>query len=193
MSTGVSGIEAQQSAGARQTGGSPAEGIGVHGYWKIDVRNRDGSLASHTEFENALTGEGQSSLVNALLGANAFGPLFIRLSGSPQPCIAFDKITQTTIPSVCFIANANLTSAVQQNPSGALMLTGSTTAGNNGVIDTVSTVTILTCGAGLVPCGPVGGISSFTSFTLGGAGSPVQPIPVTVGQLIQVSVTLSFS
>jgi hypothetical protein len=31
------------------------EGIKIHGYWKIDVRDPDGKLVSHTEFENALT------------------------------------------------------------------------------------------------------------------------------------------
>jgi hypothetical protein len=30
-------------------------GVKVHGYWKIDVRNPEGKLASHTEFENSLT------------------------------------------------------------------------------------------------------------------------------------------
>jgi hypothetical protein len=31
------------------------EGVKIHGYWRIDVRNRDGSLATHVEFENSLT------------------------------------------------------------------------------------------------------------------------------------------
>jgi hypothetical protein len=30
------------------------EGIRISGYWKIDVHNRDGSLARHVEFENSL-------------------------------------------------------------------------------------------------------------------------------------------
>ncbi len=32
----------------------PHEGIAVHGYWTIDVRNPDGKLAKHMEFENQL-------------------------------------------------------------------------------------------------------------------------------------------
>jgi hypothetical protein len=31
------------------------EGINVHGHWTIEVRNPDGKVASHTEFENALS------------------------------------------------------------------------------------------------------------------------------------------
>ncbi|MGC2619647.1 MAG: hypothetical protein WA414_11440, partial [Acidobacteriaceae bacterium] len=46
-------------AGSVQTASSPSpkgahEGITVHGYWKIDVHNKDGSLAKHVEFENSL-------------------------------------------------------------------------------------------------------------------------------------------
>ena len=191
-------LQAQQPVPAqRQTGGPPAEGIGVHGYWKIDVRNPDGSLASHTEFENALTAEGQSSLVNVLLGANLFGSMNIDLNGSPAPCATIVPLLNILLPIPCFIAGTNLTAAVQGNPSGALVLTGTTTATSDGVIDVVSTKTPLTCGSGFVPCGPLfnsnGNVPSFTSFDLRDPSSPVQPIPVTTGQLIQVSVTLSFS
>jgi hypothetical protein len=38
------------------TAGQPAEGVQVHGDWKIEVRNSDGSLAKKVEFENALVG-----------------------------------------------------------------------------------------------------------------------------------------
>jgi hypothetical protein len=34
--------------------GGPHEGIKVHGHWTIEVRNSDGSLARHVEFENSL-------------------------------------------------------------------------------------------------------------------------------------------
>jgi len=42
------------------------EGIKVHGHWVIDVRNSDGTLASHTEFENALTAGGAMVLTQIL-------------------------------------------------------------------------------------------------------------------------------
>src|SRR5688572_769639 len=38
--------------------GGPREGIQVHGAWTIAIYNSDGSLASLTEFENALHEEG---------------------------------------------------------------------------------------------------------------------------------------
>src|SRR5271168_3514589 len=33
---------------------SPHEGITVHGHWTIDVKNPDGTVASHHEFENSI-------------------------------------------------------------------------------------------------------------------------------------------
>ena len=40
----------------------PLEGIKVHGHWAIDVRQPDGTLVTHTEFENALTPDGAQGL-----------------------------------------------------------------------------------------------------------------------------------
>jgi len=169
------------------------EGIGVSGYWKIDVRNPDGTLASHTEFENALTGDGQGSLVNLLFGASTVQSMGIQLVGpiDASPCVY--TILGLTIAVPCFIEGSALTSAVQVNPVGALVLTGSTTATNNGLISGVSTLTNSACGAGLVTCAPINFHTSFTGFALSGGAGSVPPIPVTAGQIVQVSVTLSFS
>lgn len=41
-------------------------GIKVHGHWTIEIRNPDGSLASHSEFENSLEGRGKSTLADIL-------------------------------------------------------------------------------------------------------------------------------
>lgn len=50
----TSDAQVNQAAAARPANG-PHEGIQVSGYWRIDIRNRNGSLARHVEFENALT------------------------------------------------------------------------------------------------------------------------------------------
>src|SRR5258708_28345998 len=44
----------------------PSDGIKVHGHWTIDVKNPDGSLASHHDFENALTTQGADVLARLL-------------------------------------------------------------------------------------------------------------------------------
>ncbi|HEY6273708.1 MAG TPA: hypothetical protein VIX19_17145 [Terriglobales bacterium] len=38
----------------KRSGGGAHEGITVHGHWTIEVRNPDGSLVRHIEFENSL-------------------------------------------------------------------------------------------------------------------------------------------
>src|SRR5579863_9178362 len=55
--------------GSARKGGH--EGIQVHGHWTIEVKNPDGIVASHTEFENSLVpaGSGQIS------GASTLGTL----------------------------------------------------------------------------------------------------------------------
>lgn len=55
-------------APARRQPGGNHEGIKVHGYWKIDVRNPDGKLVSHTEFENSLQPTGADILTGLLSG-----------------------------------------------------------------------------------------------------------------------------
>jgi hypothetical protein len=44
------------------------EGITVHGHWTIEVRNPDGKVVSHTEFENSLAPDGSVNLTSLLLG-----------------------------------------------------------------------------------------------------------------------------
>ena len=60
--------------------------IRVSGYWTIDVMNRDGSIASHTEFENALRNEGGVALAKIIGGSLSSRWLYVELAGSPSPC-----------------------------------------------------------------------------------------------------------
>ena len=180
----ASGLAAEEYT--ERAAGSRSESIGVHGGWVIDVRNADGSLAAHREFENALQPDGASALVSVLSGANAFGPMAISLDGSAHPCSLERFGIVAGLP--CIFAP---TAASQLQPTGALVLTGTVTASANGVIDVVSTLSQTSCGAGPSPCGPVSPQLTFTQFSF--AGSPIAPIQVVVGQVIQVTVTLSFS
>ncbi len=47
---------------------APKEGITVHGHWTIDVRQPDGTLVTHREFENALTAQGAALIADLLAG-----------------------------------------------------------------------------------------------------------------------------
>ena len=60
------------------------EGIKVHGHWKIVVKNPDGTVASATEFENALVtaGAGDQILSGLLTGQLTWGGMDIAIVGT---------------------------------------------------------------------------------------------------------------
>jgi hypothetical protein len=59
------------------------EGIQIHGQWTVEIRNRDGSVARHVEFENALSG-GDALLAGLLSGNLVAGSWFIYVSGEAE-------------------------------------------------------------------------------------------------------------
>ena len=74
------------SAEARKTPRGTGEGIQIHGWWTIEIRNRDGSVAKHVEFENALVNDGPALLTALLTGTSVAGSWALAVSGDPGPC-----------------------------------------------------------------------------------------------------------
>jgi hypothetical protein len=189
---------AQSTAAAPLQKASPRGSIKVSGYWKIDVRNTDGSLASHTEFENSLAFTGGDLLAEVLAGRLAIGTLFVELDGSQHPCgnqpcwiipnnpLLLGPGSPFNSPNV--FPKLNVTA--QQIAPPSLLLNGLATT-DGGTINVVRTRVILACRAAPAPCDIPGGFSlpigELTEFTL------ATPINVTTGQVVNVSVTLSFS
>ena len=64
------------------------EGIKVHGHWKIEIFNPDGTRVSITEFDNTITGQGINELVSFLGGSGVQGAWGIELGSLPAslPC-----------------------------------------------------------------------------------------------------------
>jgi hypothetical protein len=80
---------AQARAPAAPAPRGTQEGIKVHGHWTIEVRNPDGKLVSHTEFENSLVQPtGASDLVAMLFGYGAPGGYLVEVGGggTAGPC-----------------------------------------------------------------------------------------------------------
>jgi len=82
------------------------EGIKVHGHWTIEVRNPDGKLVSHTEFENALVQPGGVLNLNFLLTGGAVpGGYEIKLGSDAQgfngPC----AVINTSITSCVLVGS----------------------------------------------------------------------------------------
>lgn len=132
--------------GGLPSGGGVDEGIQVHGHWTLEVRDPDGSLVSHHEFDNALTG-GRQTLAYILTGDETVGDWTIRLScpgdqpfrdgnGSPadgyirEPCPG-----ATPLPNEFYNLNVSL------NGSEVIVLRGSAQAQAAGNITQVWTST----------------------------------------------------
>jgi len=169
----------------KQSRRGPQESIKVHGHWAIDVHNPDGSFVSRTEFENSLVQNDASPFLSQVLAHRAsVGPWAILLAntvpGGTQPCIA--TILGLTAPVPCVLSEpATLQVSVT---GGAVQLTGNTTvtAAQNTTITLVSTQ-FIQCDASC----PSGTAGQFTSRSLS------QPVSVAPGQIVQVTVTISFS
>jgi hypothetical protein len=59
--------EPQALHGEKPSAKGDREGIKVHGHWTIDVKNPDGKIASHLDFENALDGNEGADLLTGML------------------------------------------------------------------------------------------------------------------------------
>ena len=178
-------------------GGDPgSEGITVHGHWRLDIHNEDGSLDRRVEFENALVPLGAENLAMFLAGQLVPGPWAISLdseSAPLRPCAAGDTGVN------CLLQEADGDVTLDTSTAGELTLLGSVVVDNDSAIDWVRTSMSL-CGGTVSPadCGTsLGGGSAQSAFTLKTAvddpADEFEPVPVTAGQLVQVSVTLSFS
>jgi len=189
--------EVRPAATRASTGDASAEGIKVHGHWELDIYNADGELDRTVAFENALVGSGPDQLANVLGRVWTSGAWAIRLvSAATQPC------DNGTGPESCLIwelagesPNIFTTLTLDMSTAGELTLAGQATIANTTTIDAVQTEW-LNCAADVAPdaclgTATVGGGGTFTNKLL--ADTETGPVNVTEGQIVQASVTLSFS
>lgn len=203
--------------GKRQPGGNH-EGITIHGHWTIEVRNPDGKLVTHREFENGLStipGNG-ASLLSALLSHLIVGGSWAVYLEDPTQahgiqiaeansqaytsCVNLDAqngffaCSTTPLSLVGPIIAANQLVSVS---TFTLEGSGTVPASFPGTIGFVSTVTF-PCGSNLSisQCYTSGGIFgnglTFTSRTLDGLNGDPVAVPVTAGQAVAVTVVISF-
>jgi hypothetical protein len=182
------------------------EGIKVHGHWAIEVRNPDGSVVTHREFENALGLSGGSSLVAVLSrggsvgfwkiqlndpngSANAIGPCINSANNKGSDCEVIEPGWASVQGTLSFqFPTLTVSSIAQSGTSPAqLVLSGTAVASVTDSIGTVATL-LNTCPATVAPSSPCATSSQFL-FTFASANS----VNVTAGQTIAVTVTISFS
>jgi len=168
----------------------PQEGIKVHGHWVIDVRNPDGTLASHAEFENSLMPQGAETLARILgrTADNLLGWTVALLPSSGAPFGSSSGIgmwAEIYESRVAVVYGSELPwtfrSLVIAQVDATLVLKGTATASANGQINDV--VTLLNYALA---------VDDFEGHPFSGTRLPA-PIALAAGQNIQVTVTLSFS
>jgi hypothetical protein len=170
--------------------GGPREGVKVHGHWTIDVRNPDGTLASHREFENSLQSSGITTLVNSLARTQVMGLWTVVLVGTV--CVdgncSLNEPSEAVGCTECFLV-LTVSAPTSGTNNGDLVLAGSFLAPLSGVVNSVNT-RVDVCSSGVLPANcnaNLGGFLTFTAKTLSSA------VSVTSGQLVQVTVVISFS
>jgi hypothetical protein len=158
----------------------PSEGIKVHGYWTIEIRNPDGSVVSHQEFENSLMSEGRSFLAQLLGRATTVTHWYIdsglfcavpgRPTDDPRPCYIGEPVGPERTARVF----PTLTVTVMGD---TLELSGSMTAENAGTINRVEVV--------------LDSVDFGATFS----GKDLSPnsVAVAAGQIVQIKVVYSFS
>lgn len=182
--------------------GGAQEGITVHGRWVVEVQNPDGTVASRTEFNNALAG-GAQHIVSLLGKQGVAGRWVLYLSSTGSDLSPCQGGTGGTFANWCRIidsltSNPNTGNAESRDlvvtPSGSsLSLTGTITALSNGVIGRVATgFAVCTAATPIANCNVAGGGPLFSDATLGFPGKPA-PVPVVAGQIIKLTVTFTFS
>jgi hypothetical protein len=172
------------------------ETIKVEGNWTLEVRNRDGSVASVQHFQNDPTQAAQA--ISTIL-TRSYSPGYFWMSlGSNSangPCISAGNPTSCILTDPndggSFTANSSTFKTLTTSQSGfqaTITLKGSITAQRNGVVDQVDT-SIWVCPSSTPPNTPCnsGAFWPFTARTLAAA------IPLVTGQQLLVTVVLSFS
>lgn len=206
--------EAAEGAAAREktSGNGAHEGIKVHGHWSIEVRNSDGRMVTHREIENSLySGIGSIFLSSVLGRASTVGSYEIQLigatinSGGTQSVVFIDEAGSLQAGAAgvaCALApttdscSTNLTVTAA---NGALTLAGSVVLplGFGPSVNAVSTV-VQTCNPTSTPQACPSTTSSlvttgFTNRYLDGVNGDPQPVPVSPGQTVAVTVIISFT
>jgi len=169
-SEGSKVAENESAPAQKERAGGPHEGIKVHGCWVIDVRNPDGNLITHREFENSYSNSNVLPMILARQVSTGLWTVALIESGG--------------LGNIIFLTEPQLSVSVTGT---GLTLMGSATAPATNSVVGVGTQ-IAPCPNTAAPANPCtdGTGQPFTSTS-------VSPIPVATGQIIQVTVTISFS
>jgi hypothetical protein len=184
-----------------QSNGAPAEAITVHGHWTIDVRNPDGSLVTHNEFENELANPRVLAMILTRSFTIGSWEVYVMPNNSGTPCGFYGN---TGLPAACRLTESAqgttmFPTLTVNNVDNKIVLSGTATAAMNGSIGKVAT-SVGVCSPATAPAACTELAYRFGSISVdqayGGANMThaiITPIEVVQDQIIQVTVKISFS
>jgi len=177
--------------------------IQVHGHWKLDVYESDGTLVRVVEFDNDLIAWGGSVMVVLLRGRVASGGMFVTLinDGGTKPCedLMLTDEDCVIVPADMVLYSPPNSMNLTQTPLGGgdeiLQLQGSVTIENNSSITSVRTSFKRCEDMTNADCltAPVQGTPPFTVIVQAFTEKTLSPVAVATGQIVQVTVTISFT
>jgi hypothetical protein len=209
----------RNSSGGTSAPKGQHEGITVHGHWVIEVKNPNGTTTARREFENGLIsgdGNGAGLLAGLLAGSTSGGLWGVALMNyTPggeligQDLFILSQVascpsenTVAFLPSFSFCSTTPLSVTAPVDTSGLLtgtvVLQGSAVV-PQGFVSPISFVETVkfTCGTTVAPstCSTMFSeqYSLFTGRPLDGQNGDPISVPVTSGQTVQATVTISFS
>lgn len=195
-------------------------GIKMHGHWVIDVKNPNGTVVDHRDFHNSIQSGGQEYLIALMAGyvvpsdyGIALSPGICPLSGTVTSNACLIVRSLSTYPGqscgILFYCATGLTYNYNFPDSGgaSMVLAGSITAPQAGTISYVETVSAFcqnnpstsafppSTSATVSPASCTANPSSELpgSLPMSFTYLPSTPISVLAGQIVQVTVTISFS
>jgi hypothetical protein len=202
------------------------QGVKVHGHWAIDVKNPDGAVARHVEFENSLVvgGGGDTLLAFALTGylSAADWALSLNNANSSETAlcgqVCYGVTSSNSLMGQFFCSGSHSSrcttgTSVIPNIGGFfkmayITITGNITPTSSGNITSVQTLmggcanqtlslayTTATLSPQACQNSNLGTLTSGNVFFDGPftSTSSFTPIPVVAGQIVSITVTISFS
>jgi len=211
-------VAAAKSENSKDGAGAVNQGIKMHGHWVIDVKNPDGTVVQHRDFENSLVPNASQFLIGLMSGYFTPGDyaIILQADGGSAPCILGSQQgcaivrSLTTAPGIyeCdfYYCSTGLTYTYNLAGTGpySMVLSGSITAiqaGNVGVVQTAynSCANIAFTSVNVAPTtletsSPAACVSNTTTNWYGPLSSAtITDVPVASGQIIQVTITITFS
>ena len=208
-------VDASKKEAGQKSDGAINQGIKMHGHWVIDVKNPDGTVVQHRDFENSLVPSASQFLIGLMSGYFIPGDyeILLQVPGGSAPCegpqtggCAIVR-SLTTFPGAndCLIyyCGTGLTYTYNlANSPYSMVLAGSITANQAGSIGEVVT-RYNSCGntsevfgtpTTIETSSPASCVANTTTNLFGSLSSAtITSVPVANGQIIQVTVNITFS